>query len=311
MKSRYRRGPKNVNKLRHIFTTATTLGLTLLISGCNAALLDPKGIIAADEKELLITAVLLMLVVVIPVIFLTVIISWKYRAGNTKAKYSPEWGHSNLIEAVCWSVPCFIIAILGVITWTSSHQLDPYRPLAVKGKPLIIQVIALNWKWLFIYPDQHIATVNFVQFPENVPVRFLITSDAPMNSFQIPRLAGQIYAMAGMQTKLNIMATAQGDFHGMSTNFSGPGFSNMQFIARVSSQAQFDEWVKAAQKSKGTEKSNGKLTLEAYNNLALPTENVPVEYFSSVANDLYNTVMMKYMMPMSNTNNTPTAKEGN
>jgi cytochrome o ubiquinol oxidase subunit 2 len=286
-----------VIKFRSILFTIIGLALSLSLTGCKAALLDPKGIIANAEMHLLIDAVLLMLIVVIPVIILTGVIAWKYRAGNTKAKYTPDWSHSTLLEIIWWTIPCIIIAILATITWVSSHQLDPYRPLAVKTKPLIIQVVALNWKWLFIYPDQHVATVNFVQFPVNIPVRFLITADAPMNSFQIPQIAGQIYAMSGMQTKLNVMADTIGDYRGLSTNYSGEGFSNMYFTARVSTQRDFDKWVKQVQKSPQ------KLSMNAYNQLAQPSEDVPPEYFSGVTDGLYNTVIMKYMMPMKDMKN--------
>lgn len=273
------------------------LALITLLSGCKMAILDPKGIIAADEKHLFIFAMLLMLVIVIPVIVLTFVIAWRYRASNTKAKYSPEFTHSTWLEITCWTVPCIIIAILATITWTSSHKLDPYRPLDVKGKPIIIQAVALDWKWLFIYPKEKIATVNYVQIPVNVPVRFLITSDAPMNSFEIPQLAGQIYAMTGMHTKLNLMASKVGSYTGLSTNFSGDGFSNMHFVVKVTSKKQYTNWVHHVQKTPVH------LTLKKYNKLVKPSENDPRSYFSAPAHDLFNTIMMKYMgpdMPMMN-----------
>jgi len=260
------------------------------------AVLDPKGTIALDEKHLLITAVLLMLIVVIPVIFLAVIISIQYRAGNKKANYTPDWGHSTILEIIWWTIPCIIIAILAVITWTSSHELDPYRPLDTKEKPLVIQVIALNWKWLFIYPEQNIATVNFVQFPVNKPITFLITSDAPMNAFQIPRLAGQIYAMAGMQTKLHLMATENGDYRGFSANYTGDGFYGMKFIARVSSSEDFQKWVKSVKSI-----SHPSLSAKEYNNLMKNSVNNPPAYYSSAKTNLFNDVMMKFMMPMGDT----------
>lgn len=255
-------------------------------------ILDPKGLIAADEKQLLITGVLLMLIIVVPVILLTFIFAWKYRASNAAAKYEPEWGHNTALEVIWWTIPCIIIGILATITWISSHKLDPYRPLAMEEKPITIQAIALEWKWLFIYPDQHIATVNFVELPAHVPVRFLITSDAPMNSFQIPQLAGQIYAMAGMQTKLNLIANETGDFTGLSTNFSGEGFSNMNFAVKAVPTREFDQWVK------GVRKSSDKLTMTMYNQIAQPSENAPVQYFSYATKNLFNNVIMKFMMPM-------------
>lgn len=289
----------HVIKFRHILY----LGLAaLLLTGCSVehmGVLDPKGTIAVDERLLLFTAVGLMLLVVIPVILLNFIFAWKYRASNTKAKYSPDFAHSTILEIVWWTIPIIIIAILATITWITSHRYDPYRPLDnTKVKPLVIQVVALNWKWLFIYPEQNIATVNFVQMPENVPVRFFITADAPMNSFQIPQLAGQIYAMPGMQTELNVMGTEDGDYPGFSANYSGVGFSGMTFTARVSSQKDFDEWVKKSQHTKQ------KLSKDVYEQLAQPSENNPVAYYAPVSPDLFNYVIMKYMMPMSS--NTPT-----
>jgi cytochrome o ubiquinol oxidase subunit 2 len=283
------------SRCRKILSRVSLLIGALVLSGCKMAVLDPKGIIAYDEKHLLITAVLLMLIIVIPVIFLAVIISIKYRAGNTKATYTPDWGHSTILEIIWWTIPCIIIAILAVMTWKSSHQLDPYRPLDVKGKPLVIQVIALNWKWLFIYPEQNIAAINFVQFPVNRPITFLITSDAPMNAFQIPRLAGQIYAMAGMQTKLHLMATETGDYRGFSANYTGDGFYGMKFIARVSSSEDFEKWVNTVKAIPHT------LSLEEYNKLMKDSVNNPPEYFSSAKTNLFNDVMMKFMMPMGDT----------
>lgn len=281
-------------KLRRLlFTLFSTLSV-LLLSGCDMALLNPQGLIAAQEKQLLIISVLLMLVIVVPVLILTFVVARKFRASNTKAKYAPDWGHSTVLEVVWWAIPCVIIIILAAITMVSTHKLDPYRPLDNKEKPITIQVVSLNWRWLFIYPEQNIATINFVQFPANKPVLFLITSDAPMNSFQIPQLAGQIYAMAGMQTKLNLIADKIGDYQGLSTNFSGLGFAGMRFTAKASSVADFDKWVKSV-KQKPT-----KLTQATYDQLVPDSEDTKVQYFSGVEKDLFENVMMKYMMPMDN-----------
>jgi cytochrome o ubiquinol oxidase subunit 2 len=283
-----------VSKLRHLFFILLSLGSTLLLSGCDMALLNPQGLIATQEKQLLIVAVLLMCVIVIPVLILTFIVAWKFRASNTKAKYAPDWGHSTILEVVWWSIPCVIIIILAAITMVSTHKLDPYKPLEHKEKPITIQVIALNWRWLFIYPEQNIATINFVQFPVNKPVQFLITSDAPMNSFQIPQLAGQIYAMAGMQTKLNLITDKVGDYKGFSANFSGLGFSGMRFVARASSSADFDKWVKTVKQAPV------KLTQATYDKLVPDSEDTKVQYFATAEKDLLDNVMMKYMMPMDN-----------
>lgn len=259
-------------------------------------LLNPKGLIAADEKSIMITAVYLMLIVVIPVIVMTLVFAWRYRASNTKATYRPEWADSTLIEVICWSIPVIIIAILAAITWTSSHRLDPYRPLAVgadQAETEVIQVISLDWKWLFIYPKEEIATVNFVQFPVNKPVKFVITSEAAMNSFIIPQLAGQIYAMAGMQATLHAIADTTGDYLGFSANFSGAGFSDMHFTAHVSSQQEFDRWVKTIKQQHAPT-----LTFAKYQALAKPTMGYPVTYYSSVDTSIFETVVMQNMMPM-------------
>ena len=251
-----------MKKLLHTLT----FGLLLALGGCKLAVLDPKGLIAATQKNLFIDAVLLMLIVVIPVIIMSFVFTWKYRIKNTDAKYAPNWSHSTLIESVCWAIPIIIIGILATITWISTHQLDPYRPLDIKKKPILIEAVALNWKWLFIYPEQHIATINYVQIPAHVPIRFYVTADAPMNSLAIPQLAGQIYAMTGMRTKLNLIADEPGTYSGLSTNFSGDGFSGMHFIVKATSQSAFNRWVHA------TQKAPNRLTMTKYNRLAKPSK---------------------------------------
>ena len=266
-----------------------TFFVAALLSGCDMSVLDPKGQIAADEKSLIITATLLMLVVVVPVIFLTLYFAWKYRETNTEATYTPNWSYSHRIEAVVWAVPCAIILVLGTITWKTTHSLDPYKPLESTVKPITIDVVSLDWKWLFIYPDQHIATVNEVAFPANTPVNFRITSDTVMNVFFIPQLGSQIYAMAGMQTQVNLIADTEGVYDGLSTNFSGAGFPDMKFKAHATSQADFDAWVA---KVKASPKHLG---LDNYNDLAKPSEKDPVQYFSDVQPVLYAAVLDKYM----------------
>lgn len=262
-----------------------------LLSGCKAVLLQPKGPVAKSETELLITAVILMLLIVIPVIVMTLVVAWKYRASNTKAKYSPNWAHSTKLEIVWWTIPCIIILILAILTWIYTHSLSPYKPLDTKGKPLTIQVIALNWKWLFIYPDQHIAVVNHLEFPVNQQVRFLIASDGPMNSFIIPALGGQIYAMAGMRTQMHLMASQPGTYNGFSANLSGDGFSWMTFTATATSEKAFNAWVKKAQQAPQ------KLTVAAYKKLSIPSENNPIAYYSSPTKHLFRNEMMKFMNP--------------
>lgn len=281
-------------KIKRILASILSLWITLTLSGCGSVLLNPKGQIAADEKSILITSVLLMLTIVIPVIILILFFAWRYREGNSKAAYRPTWEHNTLIEIVCWSIPCIIIAILGTITWITSHTLDPYKPLSTQTKPLTIQAISLEWRWLFIYPEQNIATIDFIQFPVGTPVQFVITAEGPMNSFQIPQLGGQIYAMAGMQAKLNLIANEPGEFQGVSANFTGEGFSDMKFFAKASTAAEFKKWVNTAKQSPDH------LTVLTYNELAKPNKNNEIRYFSSVTENLFSDIVMKSMMPMTN-----------
>lgn len=264
---------------------------TLLMSGCDNAVLNPKGQIAMDQRSLILTAFGLMLIVVIPAVLMAIVFAWKYRASNTNAKYSPNWSHSNKIEAVVWTVPILIIAFLGVLTWKSTHALEPSKPIDSTVKPVEIDVIALDWKWLFIYPEQGIATVNQIAFPANTPVRFKITSNSVMNSFFIPTLGSQIYAMAGMQTQLNLIANEPGIFDGISANFSGRGFSGMKFKAIAThDNAEFQQWVEKVKAA-----PNQLTTMGDFEKLAAPSENNPVEYFSTANPALFNQVINKFM----------------
>jgi cytochrome o ubiquinol oxidase subunit 2 len=279
-------------KLRHVFLIGCTFLLTGLLSGCHFAILDPKGVIAASEKKLFVDAIFLMLLVVVPVIIMSIIIPFRYRASNTKAVYKPDWAHSTIMEIIWWTIPCVIIVILSIWTWVYTHKLDPYRPLAADENTVMIDAIALDWRWLFIYPQQHIATINYLELPVNKPVRLFITSDAPMNSLEIPRLAGQIYAMTGMQTKLNLMATSTGDYTGLSTNFSGEWFAGMRFAVHVVSNDEFNQWTKKIAASPT------KLTMQTYNELAKPTKDTSIYYFSSPLPGLFSDTIIKYMGPM-------------
>jgi cytochrome o ubiquinol oxidase subunit 2 len=265
--------------------------IAVLAHGHTIALLEPKGIIALQEHKLMVTATLLMLVVVLPVFALTAWIAWTYRASNTKAKYTPNWDHNSVLEFIWWAVPCSIIFILAIITWNSSHQLDPYKKIASSKPPITIQVVALPWKWLFIYPQQQIATVNYVQFPKDTPIHFVITADAPMNSFWIPQLGGQIYAMPGMSTQLNLMADGVGTYAGSSANLSGEGFAGMKFTARSSTETDFNSWVDQVRTSRNS------LNQATYSALAKPSKDSPPTFYSSAQMGLYDTVIMKFMAP--------------
>jgi cytochrome o ubiquinol oxidase subunit 2 len=194
-------------------------------------------------------ALALMLLVVVPVIGLTLYFGWRYRASNPRARYAPTWAHSTRIEVVVWAVPCVIVAILAVLIWRTTQTLDPYRPLESNVKPLRVQVVALNWKWLFIYPDYGIATIDQLEIPVGTPIDFELTAQSLMNSFFIPRLGSQVYAMAGMRTQLHLIADQAGNYHGMSAAFSGEGFSDMHFDTVAMSRADFDAWVHAARRA--------------------------------------------------------------
>ena len=262
----------------------------LALSGCKGGILDPKGQVGIDEKNLIIIATVLMLLVVIPVIVMTLYFAWRYRDTRTHEIYVPKWAHSNKIEAVVWAVPIVIVIVLGVITWKSTQELDPYEPIKGKGEHLTVEVVSLNWKWLFIYPEQGIATVNELVFPANVPVEYKITSESTMNSFFIPQLGSQIYSMAGMETKLHLIANEPGTFKGFSANYSGAGFTGMKFNAIATpTEADFDKWV-------ATVKSNANnLTHANYVELAKASENNPVAYYGKVEDGLFHTIVMKYM----------------
>ena len=267
---------------------------TVLLSGCDMVLMDPKGAIGVEQRRLILTAIGLMLIVVVPVIFMAFAFAWKYRASNKSAKYSPNWSHSNKIEAVVWTIPIIIIAILGTITWKTTHALDPFKPIVADKKPMTIEVVSLDWKWLFIYPEQGIATVNELAFPKDVPVEFKVTSNSVMNSFFIPQLGGQIYAMAGMQTKLHLIGNEAGKYDGISSSFSGRGFSGMKFTAIVTpTEGDFDQWVAKVKAS-----SNNLNATSDFNKLAEPSENNPVEYFSSVKPNLFKETIGKFMGDM-------------
>jgi cytochrome o ubiquinol oxidase subunit 2 len=266
----------------------------LWLAGCNTVVMNPSGDIAAQQAHLIVVSTLLMLLVIVPVIALTFIFAWRYRKNNTAATYAPDWDHSTKLELVIWGAPLLIIIVLGLLTWISTHLLDPYRPLqridakrpiAADVKPLMVQVVALDWKWLFIYPEQGIATVNELVTPVDVPVRFQITASSVMNSFYIPALAGQVYAMPGMQTTLNAVLNEPGEFEGFSANYSGAGFSHMRFKYRGVSTADFDRWVQST-KAGGTA-----LDRAGYQVLEKPSERDPVRHYAKVAPDLYDAVV--------------------
>jgi cytochrome o ubiquinol oxidase subunit 2 len=218
-------------------------------SACEASVLQPQGPIGAAEKSILIDSIAIMLAIVLPTIAAILGFAWWYRASNTKARYLPEWAYSGQIELVVWAVPALVVMLLSGVAWIGSHQLDPARPIASQRTPLEVQVVSLDWKWLFIYPGQKIAAVNTLTLPLGTPVHFSLTSASVMSAFFIPQLGSMIYTMNGMTTRLNLQADTVSTLHGLSAHFNGDGFSDMNFEVHAVSEGDFSSWVQSAGKS--------------------------------------------------------------
>lgn len=283
-----------VNKTFERVSIPLGAGLVACLSGCSKLdVLDPKGSVGMAEKSLISTATMAMLIVVVPVIVMILVFAWRYRASNRNATYAPRWAHSTAIETVVWTVPTLIILFLGILTWNTTHELDPYRPIESAVKPIKVEVVALDWKWLFIYPELGVASVNQLAFPVGTPVDFKITSDSVMNSFFIPQLGSQVYAMSGMQTQLHLIANSEGTYAGRSSAFSGPGFSDMDFNTVVTSRGEFDAWVAHAKASPKA------LDVAAYDVLQQPSRKNAVTLYSNVAPGLFDGIVYQYMRDAS------------
>lgn len=270
---------------------ATTV-LSLAAGGCKSAagmlILNAHGPVARTQHELLLIATAIMLVVVVPVIVMAIWFAWRYRDSNPGARYEPSWSGSRVIDIVVWTLPAAIVVTLGTLVWIDTHRLDPYRPLDQGVQPLEIQVVALDWKWLFIYPDEGIAAVNELALPVGRPVRLKITSDTVMNSLFIPSLAGQIYAMAGMQTQLNLVADRPGRLVGRNAQFSGAGFPEQTFTVRALPPDEFAAWV-------GRVKSSpGRLDTLTYAALAKPSAHQSIVHYATVKPSLYMDIIGAY-----------------
>lgn len=253
-----------VNIVAPILIAAGLVGLFwFLVDGKQIPVLQPSGEIAYTEKNLLIFTTALSLVVVLPVFTLLGYFAIKYRAGNERAKYMPEWSENRTLEWLWWGIPILIIGILGIVIVQSSHGLDPRKQLS-GGKPLEVQVVAMRWKWLFIYPEQQVATLNHVQIPLDRPVRFSMVADAPMSAFWIPALGSQVYAMSGMQSQVNLKATELGKYNGYTTNINGEGYAKMTFTANVIAESEFTTWAEGAKHSKDA------MNQKQYDELAKP-----------------------------------------
>lgn len=270
------------------------LSLALPLSACNMVVMKPSGDIANQQAQLIVASTLLMMLIIVPVIILTLVFAFRYRASNTKATYSPDWDHSTRLELVIWGAPLLIIIALGAMTWISTHKLDPFRPLEridaqrpipAGMQPMVVEVVALDWKWLFIYPEQGIATVNELAAPVDRPIHFKLSSSTVMNAFYVPAMAGMIYAMPGMQSQLNAIINKPGVYDGFSANFSGDGFSHMRFKFHGLSNDEFAAWVER-NKADGVE-----LSRDLYLELEKPSERQPVRRFASVAPGLFDAVV--------------------
>lgn len=271
-----------------------------MLSGCNLLVLNPAGDIAAQQGRLIVVSTVLMLLVIVPVIVLTLVFAWRYRASNKAATYKPDWDHSTQLELVIWAVPLLIIIALGAITWINTHTLDPFRqldrlapgkPVPSNVQPLEVEVVALDWKWLFLYPEQGIASVNELAAPVDRPIRFKITGTSVMNAFYVPALAGMIYAMPGMQSELNAVINHAGVYDGFSANYSGHGFSHMRFKFHALDDAGFERWVRRV---RGSGQALDRL---AYLDLEKPSERVPVRHYASVALGLYEDILNRCVDP--------------
>jgi cytochrome o ubiquinol oxidase subunit II len=259
--------------------------LCSLLVGCSHGVLDPKGPIGADEKVILFDATAIMLAVVIPVIVCTLGFAWWFRARNRRAKRLPDWEYSGRIEFVTWSIPAMIVLFLGGIAWIGSHDLDPPKPLVSPTRPMEIEVVSLDWKWLFIYPTEHVATLNELVIPIDTPIHFKLTSSSVMNSFFVPQLGSQIYTMAGMTTQLNLLASEIGTYQGLSAQFSGDGFSDMRFDVRAVPAEEYRAWL-VSTRDRGTQ-----LDALRYERLAVPSRNDVPATFGLVPDGLFTLIV--------------------
>lgn len=280
---------EGMKNMAPILKRLSLLGAILALSACKLEVLAPSGDVAAQQRDLLVISTLLMLIIIIPVMALTIWFAWRYRSANRDATYDPDWDHSTKLELVIWAIPLLIIVCLGALTWVGTHLLDPYRPLdrisatepARDEQPLRVQVVALDWKWLFIYPDEGVASVNQMAVPVDRPVEFTLTSSSVMNAFYIPAMAGMIYAMPGMQTTLHGVFNEAGEYQGIGSHYSGAGFSGMRFKAIAYEDGGFEDWIAKARDSGESLDRNRYLELE------VPSENVPPMAFAEVEPRLF------------------------
>jgi cytochrome o ubiquinol oxidase subunit 2 len=268
-----------------IVRRVAALAPLFLLAACEPAVLDPQGPVGSAEKTILIDSVAIMLAIVVPTLVAVFAFAWWFRASNKRARYLPEWDYSGKIELVTWSIPVLVIILLGGVAWIGSHTLDPAEKLVSDKKEIEVQVVSLDWKWLFIYPQQHVASVNELVVPAGTPIHFALTSSSVMNTFFVPQLGSMIYTMHGMTTQLNLSADHPGSFRGQSSHYSGDGFSDMHFEMRAVSDADFTSWVAAT-------RTNGKMLDEAaYLTLEKQSQNITPFTYNDVAPDLFSKIV--------------------
>ena len=267
------------------FPITVVLISAAMLGGCTEGVLDPQGPIAEAERQIMFNSTGIMLAIVIPTMLATLGIAYWFRASNKRARYLPEFAYSGRLEVLVWSVPIMTVILVGGVAWVGSYDLDPPKAIASAGKPVRVQVVALDWKWLFIYPDQGIAAVNQLTVPLGTPISFELTSSGVMNSFFVPQLGGQIYTMAGMVTRLNLRADHAGTYRGISSNYSGAGFSDMHFNVDVIPEERFAQWLSA------TRNAGPMLDSQSYSELAKPSQAVAPFTYRAVASGLFNTIL--------------------
>jgi cytochrome o ubiquinol oxidase subunit II len=261
------------------------------LSGCTEGVLDPKGPIAGAERQILFNSLGIMLAIVIPTILATLGVAYWYRSSNWRARYMPDFVYSGRLELLVWSIPAMTVLLVGGVAWFGAHDLDPHKPITSAAKPVTVQVVSLDWKWLFIYPDQGIASVNQLTIPVGTPISFELASSGVMNSFFVPQLGGQIYTMAGMVTRLHLQADHPGTYPGLSANYSGSGFADMRFNVEAVPAENFAQWVDA------TRGAGPELDAQAYANLAKPSKAVAPFTYRAVAPGLFNGILSAGMRP--------------
>lgn len=289
--TKYKNKPSKGKSIILVFSGLIGLGFLIskLLQGTDLKLFNSKGLVAQQEQNLMLVTVALLLAIAVPTLILLYAFAWKYRESNEKATYNPHARHSKFFVFSMWAIPSVFMFVLALIMIPATHKLEPKKTIAADAKPLTIQVVALRWKWLFIYPEQNIATVNYVQVPVGTPVQFDLTADeTPMSSFWIPHLGGQLYAMTGHLNRLNLIADEPGDYPGSSAEINGAGFAGMKFTTRASSLEDFNQWVQ------NTKQSSSTLSAAEYQKLLSPSESNPSKFYSSAEADLYAKMLMKY-----------------